>query len=326
MPKKPYYESAIHHLLLQAKIIANQERISNPGIYKEWELFVNSFQFEYISPDTIQVIWTYPSRGKHTFSIKPVTYYTRGDTALFRTEQTKKHLTFSDDKIKASNDKYFRSVVLSLAKKAHISIHRKTKRTSDDLAKIEDEEELSNIWALNTNDTDIDVVKTNTAATSPELRYIHSQLGDVTNKRILDLGSGLGEVSIYFALKGAHVTAVDLSLPMLQVTQRLAKRYKVKVKTVQATVEELSGKLNETYDIVYVGNLFHHVQIPKTIQGIKKILKKNGILVCWEPVHYNPIINIYRNIAKNVRSHDERPFTYEDIDIFTSEFRSVRMK
>lgn len=326
MPKKPFFESAIHHLLLQAKEIADHQRVMNPEFYREWKEFVNSFFFTYVDNQTIRVDWKYPKKGKYTFSIAKVKYYTRGDNHTAIKEQRSKKLIFTDDKIYQHNVLYFKRIVKIIAKQAGIHIYTSRHISDHQKAKMHEEEELSDQWALSVNPEQIDVVQTNTSLTSPELRYIHTALGNVTNKKILDLGSGLGEVSVFFAINGAKITAVDVSLPMLSVTQALAKKYGVKVSTVQASIEHLSDKVHQKFDIVYVGNVFHHVDIPKALAEIKKVLKPEGVLILWEPVGYNPIINVYRRIAHKVRSHDERPFVMSDVSYFTTHFESVSVQ
>jgi 2-polyprenyl-3-methyl-5-hydroxy-6-metoxy-1,4-benzoquinol methylase len=63
------------------------------------------------------------------------------------------------------------------------------------------------------------------------MRYITKRLGDLNGKTLLDIGRGLGEASVYFAMKGAEVTSSDLSEGMLNVTTKLALENEVKVKT-----------------------------------------------------------------------------------------------
>lgn len=328
MPKKPYFESAVHHLLLQAKAQANRERQVDPKRYRVWEQFVNSFRFEPVAADTIRVTWTYPTAGSETFSIKDVAYYTRGDTLMARTQQSEQHMTFTDDVVRQRNDELFARSIRKIARKAGMPLKavRGEEVTQQSIAKIDDEEKLSDRWAESVDVSGIDVIRSNTVCTVPELRFLHSRLGDISGLSVLDLGCGLGEASVYFALRGARVTSVDLSKPMLGVVERLAARYSVKVKTVQASVEQLSFPAGTRFDIVYVGNVFHHVDIPKTLAGIKKYLKPGGRLILWEPMHYNPVINVYRKIATQVRSHDERPFTKADIAIFRREFPQLEIR
>lgn len=323
MPKKPYFESAIHHLLLQAKIIANQERVHAPEAYLQWERFINSITFVYKDLETIKTTWTYPKKGTLSFSLKEVLYYSRGDTPAAVQSQKERRLMFTEDKIKEKNDKFFSKIFRQMAKKAGLRVHKNMQHTSSAISKIDDEEKLSDLWALSVNPKTIDIHLTNTACTSPELRYIHQVLGDIKGMKILDLGCGLGEPSVYFALHGAKVTAVDLSQPMLDVLQAIAKHHKVSVKTKQTTVENLNFPAKEKFDIVYVGNVFHHVNIDKTLSGIVRVMKPDGKLICWEPLGYNPAINIYRRIATKVRSHEERPFKTHDIDMFRRYFGNI---
>ena len=55
------------------------------------------------------------------------------------------------------------------------------------------------------------------------MRYISKVILKHGGKDILDVGSGLGEASVYFALKGLNVTALDISKGMLDFTKSLQK-------------------------------------------------------------------------------------------------------
>lgn len=188
------------------------------------------------------------------------------------------------------------------------------------------EEKFHDDWAKSADLRNIDVVQVNEALTSPELRYIHKTLGDIREKQILDFGCGLGEVAVYFALKGGKVTAVDLSQEMLHAAQALAVKNNTQISVVKAQADLKLQKFEHKFDIIYLGNLLHHVNIDETLSVLKTWLKPEGIFVSWDPIEYNPIINIYRWMAKEVRTPDEHPLTVADLKTFKKHFALVECK
>jgi SAM-dependent methyltransferase len=188
-----------------------------------------------------------------------------------------------------------------------------------------EEERLFGAWAKSVDPGQIDVIQMNESITAPEMRFISAYLGALNGKKLIDIGCGLGEASVYFALKGARVTAVDLSQDMLSEVVTLARRYHTEVETLRASVEHLHLSQEDSFDIVYAGNIFHHVDIRAALDEVTKYMTDNSMLVCWEPVAYNPLINIYRRIAIRVRSFDERPIRMSDIETFKEYFSSIEL-
>lgn len=189
-----------------------------------------------------------------------------------------------------------------------------------------DEEQFHNEWASCVDVSTIDVRTINEALTAPEMRYITNILTDLKFKRLLDIGCGLGEAGVYFALKGAEVTVADLSESMVNVARRLAISYNVKITTLRVAAECIQLPEEQKFDVIYAGNLFHHVDIAKTLTGLCNILKPDGILVSWDPIAYNPLINVYRRIASKVRTQTEHPLTLSDINLFKTHFRHVKIR
>ena len=150
------------------------------------------------------------------------------------------------------------------------------------------------------------------ACTAPENRFILSHLGDVSGKKLLDLGCGAGENSVYFSLKGARCTATDYSSQMVEKALKLAAANGVQIEARTMDAMEIEFPA-DTFDIVYAANLLHHVPDPKdALREIHRVLKPGGKLCFWDPLRHNPIINVYRRMATEVRTEDEKPL---DINI-----------
>lgn len=141
------------------------------------------------------------------------------------------------------------------------------------------------------------------------------QLGDITGKSILDVGAGLCESSVYFAIKGAEVTATDLSPEMLLKGEQLAELHGVSIQTIHSPAEDLV-KVGNQYDIIYAANLLHHLEDKsKFLNAIQQLLKPGGVFVSWDPVRYNPVIYVYRRMAMKVRTPDENPLGFADLQL-----------
>lgn len=181
-------------------------------------------------------------------------------------------------------------------------------------------------WARSTDAEAVRIDAAFTAPTAMENRFIVSALGDLSGRSLLDVGCGLGESSVMFAELGADVTANDVSSEMLVLTARLAEKRGINVKTCHGPAEELTLP-PESFDIVYAANVIHHLSDADAFyRGILKLLKPGGIFVSWDPVRYNPVINVYRRMAMDVRSEDEFPLGKADLKKVESYFGAVEVR
>jgi len=160
------------------------------------------------------------------------------------------------------------------------------------------------------------------ASTSPENRFIMSRVGDLHGKRILDLGCGAGENSVYFAKKGADCVAADVSQGMVNTALKLAAFHHVRVqgKVVNAMAIDFP---DASFDIVYAANLLHHVDPEATLREILRVLKPGGKACFWDPLKHNPVINVYRRMATDVRSRDEKPLSINIVKFVRNLFAKV---
>jgi 2-polyprenyl-3-methyl-5-hydroxy-6-metoxy-1,4-benzoquinol methylase len=181
-------------------------------------------------------------------------------------------------------------------------------------------------WAESTRVEDVEVRAAFEAPTAPENRCILAQmakLGGLKGKRVLDVGAGLGESSVYFALQGADVTTTDISPGMVAFAERLAAHHGTSVRGAVSEGESLNVD-PASFDYVYIANTVHHVVDREAMwQQVRRALKPGGWFFAWDPLAYNPVINLYRRMATQVRTEDESPLTFAELDRVRTQFQNV---
>jgi SAM-dependent methyltransferase len=167
------------------------------------------------------------------------------------------------------------------------------------------------------------VDETFSSVTAVENHYILEQYGEIRGKRILDYGCGSAEGGIYLAKQGAQVVGIDVSQGMLDAAQRLARYHGVEIETRRVTGSEIPADTDE-FDFVYGNGVLHHVDLGHARRELARILKNTGKGCFIEPLKYNPVIELYRHIANTVRTEDEHPLSFSDIEDFRQNFHEVK--
>lgn len=186
-------------------------------------------------------------------------------------------------------------------------------------------------WADSQNIADVCIDSFFEAITALENKHIINQIskaGGFKDKKILDVGCGLGESAIYFAQKGAKVIAIDSSPGMLEFTSKLAEKKDILDKLdVLVMAADESWPWTNQFDYIYAANVLHHIANKETfLQNIYQALKPGGMFFIWDPLKYNPIINIYRKIAREVRSIDESPLGKKNISLVKKYFTEIEIQ
>jgi len=114
-------------------------------------------------------------------------------------------------------------------------------------------------------------------------------LGDMRGKHLLDCGCGKGHTSVMLAKHGAKVDAFDISEPDLAIAARLAMANGVDVKISTLVFEELSYP-DASFDLAFGACVLHHVDIPRAMQELQRVMKPGGRAVFVENSARNPIL------------------------------------
>ena len=105
-------------------------------------------------------------------------------------------------------------------------------------------------------------------------------LGEVRGRRVLCLASGGGMQSALFAAAGAIVTVVDLSPEMLRLDTEIAARFRLEVRTVETSMEDLSMLKPGEFDLVIQPVSTCYVpDIRRVYDQVARVLEPQGVYV-----------------------------------------------
>lgn len=194
---------------------------------------------------------------------------------------------------------------------------------SADTTTHEREAAFHDAWATNTRIGDVLVRECFEAPTAVENQFILQRMGSLAGKKLLDIGAGLGESSVYFALQGARVTTVDISPMMVETALELGRKHGVALEGIVSEAEDLKLPA-AAYDVIYIANTIHHVHDRASLfEQMSRALKPGGVFFSYDPLAYNPVINVYRRMAMGVRTPDESPLTVADLRLARKYFSNV---
>ena len=162
------------------------------------------------------------------------------------------------------------------------------------------------------------------------------------SKRVLVVGCGDGGDAIYFAYAGARVEAFDLSPDMLAIARHTASEHGLNIGFSEAPAESMPYG-DGSFDLIYVRDILHHVDIPATMAEIVRVSKPGATLVLNEiyshsitnKIRYSWLVDkaLYRLMRQFVYgtdkpyiTEDERKMSEKDIAIVRSHMLSQQSK
>ena len=147
-------------------------------------------------------------------------------------------------------------------------------------------------------------------------------IGDIRGKRLLEYGCGEGWTTCDFAKGGAFIEAFDISETGVANTKSaLTQAGLLGQCTVRQMAAEQLDYPAESFDLAVGFAILHHLDIPKSLDALYRVLKPGGRAIFAEPLGTNPVINFYRNRTPQFRTPDEAPLILKDFRKQASQFR-----
>jgi len=149
-------------------------------------------------------------------------------------------------------------------------------------------------------------------------------IGDVKGKKILDVGCGRGDLSLYLAQKGANVIGIDLSENYIDLCKARADEFDLKIDFMVMNAQVPDFEEN-TFDIIVGSRIIHHLpDIDLFCRVCKRLLKKRGFISFIEPLKKNPIVELNRKyFAPKNRTRHEHPLFMKDVLIAQKVFGNI---
>ncbi len=120
------------------------------------------------------------------------------------------------------------------------------------------------------------------------LGWVQQHTGNLTGKRIVDVGCGGGILTESMALAGADVTGIDLAEKSLQVARLHGLESGVKVNYQLVSAEDFAEGNASQFDIVTCMEMLEHVPDPGSIVQACSRLVKPGGWVFFSTLNRNP--------------------------------------
>lgn len=131
-----------------------------------------------------------------------------------------------------------------------------------------------------------------------EKRLIEDMAGFKTGEKVLDLGSGTGNYSIWLAKKGLYVTGVDKSTGMMNIAKKKALDDNLFIDWVEADAVQLPFP-NESFDLVLSVTAIEFMDdIEVVLMEALRVLKTNGRLIIGVLTKNSPWGELYQKMAE----------------------------
>lgn len=147
------------------------------------------------------------------------------------------------------------------------------------------------------------------------------ELGQLENKKILDVGAGLGYFSLKFSSLGADVLVVDVDKPSLDF---ISETYGIATRYLDAERENLPEGM---FDLVFVGEVLEHVRDPLgLLQKAEAAVTPGGLILLSTPAMEGSFIYTKgKSLCHDHSSekHERKGFYYHELQSY---FEHIKME
>jgi ubiquinone/menaquinone biosynthesis C-methylase UbiE len=154
----------------------------------------------------------------------------------------------------------------------------------------------------------------------------------LTGKSVLVVGCGFGDDAVQLAYLGGSISAVDISAESVAIARRRADASGAVIGFAVSPAEKLPYA-DETFDLVYLPDVVHHLEISAAMREVRRVLKPGGIVLGNEPYTHSSIQAIrqsrlvrgfiYRRMVRRIYGTDTPYITPDERKLDQRDLRQI---
>jgi ubiquinone/menaquinone biosynthesis C-methylase UbiE len=142
---------------------------------------------------------------------------------------------------------------------------------------------------------------------------------------LLEYGCGNGALAFDVADQARQVVGIDISDVAIEQARHIAALRGLQNVTFVVDNAEAMHLADRYVDVVAGSGIVHHLDIPKSMREVRRVLRNGGTAIFAEPLGHNPLLNWYRRRTPELRTVDEHPLLERDLRSMAGEFTSMKV-
>jgi SAM-dependent methyltransferase len=141
--------------------------------------------------------------------------------------------------------------------------------------------------------------------------------------RVLEYGCGAGSAAFDLSALGCQVLGIDISPAAIADAAATAGERGSTGVTFEVMDAHRLDVPDASFDVVCGTAILHHLDLAVALSEVARVLRPGGEAVFFEPLGHNPLLALYRRATPSLRTVDERPLRWSDLEGARRWFGSV---
>jgi SAM-dependent methyltransferase len=143
---------------------------------------------------------------------------------------------------------------------------------------------------------------------------------DATDARVLEIGSQSWEQCLFrYGYRPERLTCINISQAELEIGRTRAATLGMACDFRKMDAHNLEFDDN-SLDVVFGVAILHHIEFPRAMREIHRVLREHGKILFVEPLRHNPVARTVRWLTPHARTPDELPLGRPELRLISRNF------